>query len=146
MQPMISGSSPARSAGVPAKSYRRIPWLAAAALIFLGIATELWSPAEGKPDPSQLAAMADALKYLQELDKYYSQVARPSPRSDSLRTHELTRVEKALRMLQLQELDRFYSQRTRPRFGKRTELRPVPDDSNSMESAERLWGRLTKRR
>lgn len=32
---------------------------------------------EGKPDPTQLAAMADALKYLQELDKYYSQVSRP---------------------------------------------------------------------
>lgn len=33
--------------------------------------------AEAKPDPTQLAAMADALKYLQELDKYYSQVSRP---------------------------------------------------------------------
>jgi hypothetical protein len=28
-------------------------------------------------DPEQLAAMADTLKYLQELDRYYSQVARP---------------------------------------------------------------------
>lgn len=33
--------------------------------------------AEAKPDPTQLVAMADALKYLQELDKYYSQVSRP---------------------------------------------------------------------
>ncbi|XP_046390053.1 neuropeptide F isoform X2 [Ischnura elegans] len=111
MHPMAASSAswPAKSARVPARSSRRLPWLAAAALILLGIATELWSPAEAKPDPSQLAAMADALKYLQELDKYYSQVARP-------------------------------------RFGKRAELRPVPDDSNSMESGERLWGRLTKRR
>ncbi|PSN43703.1 Neuropeptide F [Blattella germanica] len=28
-------------------------------------------------DPDQLAAMADTLRYLQELDRYYSQVARP---------------------------------------------------------------------
>ncbi|KAG7158257.1 neuropeptide F1-like [Homarus americanus] len=35
------------------------------------------SVTQAKPDPNQLAAMADALKYLQELDKYYSQVSRP---------------------------------------------------------------------
>ncbi|KAG8227653.1 hypothetical protein J437_LFUL007849 [Ladona fulva] len=68
----------AKTGGASAKNYRRIPWLAAAVLVLLGVAAELWSPAEGKPDPGQLAAMADALKYLQELDKYYSQVARPS--------------------------------------------------------------------
>jgi hypothetical protein len=28
-------------------------------------------------DPEQLAAMADTLKYLQQLDRYYSQIARP---------------------------------------------------------------------
>lgn len=38
------------------------------------LAPSVWA----KPtDPEQLAAMADALKYLQELDRYYSQVARP---------------------------------------------------------------------
>ncbi|XP_069958109.1 uncharacterized protein NPF isoform X1 [Cherax quadricarinatus] len=35
--------------------------------------------ADAKPAPPQVAAMADALKYLQELDKYYSQVSRPRP-------------------------------------------------------------------
>nr|CAD7461518.1 unnamed protein product [Timema tahoe] len=33
--------------------------------------------AKPSPDPDQMAAMADALKYLQDLDRYYSQVARP---------------------------------------------------------------------
>nr|CAD7203298.1 unnamed protein product [Timema douglasi] len=33
--------------------------------------------AKPSPDSDQMAAMADALKYLQDLDRYYSQVARP---------------------------------------------------------------------
>ncbi|XP_069687415.1 neuropeptide F-like isoform X2 [Periplaneta americana] len=107
-------------------------------------ATNVWA----KPtDPEQLAAMADTLKYLQELDRYYSQVARPSPRSDSGRQHELSKVENALKMLQLQELDRFYAPRTRPRFGKRAELRPVPEqDVAPDDSSDRLWRRFASRR
>ncbi|XP_045121165.1 neuropeptide F-like isoform X4 [Portunus trituberculatus] len=33
--------------------------------------------AEAKPDPTQLAQMADVIKYLHELDKYYSPMSRP---------------------------------------------------------------------
>ncbi|XP_042870457.1 neuropeptide F-like isoform X2 [Penaeus japonicus] len=46
-------------------------------VVVLVAATDLVAVAEAKPDPSQLANMAEALKYLQELDKYYSQVSRP---------------------------------------------------------------------
>merc|ERR1711962_1227533 len=51
-------------------------WLAIAmGVVAIGVLQ--MGTAEAKPDPTQLAAMADAIKYLQELDKYYSQVARP---------------------------------------------------------------------
>jgi hypothetical protein len=47
-------------------------------LLLLGCSFVLAHSAWAKPtDPEQLAAMADTLKYLQELDRYYSQVARP---------------------------------------------------------------------
>nr|UES72883.1 neuropeptide F1 a [Carausius morosus] len=53
-------------------------WLLAVCCV-LALASQLATPvlARPSPDPDQLAAMADALKYLQELDRYYSQVARP---------------------------------------------------------------------
>lgn len=45
-----------------------------ALILIPNLAPSVWA----KPtDPEQLAAMADTLKYLQELDRYYSQVARP---------------------------------------------------------------------
>ncbi|PNF37815.1 Neuropeptide F [Cryptotermes secundus] len=121
-------------------------------LLLLGCALvlipSLTPSVSAKPtDPDQLAAMADTLKYLQELDRYYSQVARPSPRSDSGRHRELSKVENALKMLQLQELDRFYSPRTRPRFGKRAELRPVAEqDTSPDDSNDRMWRRFSSRR
>ena len=31
----------------------------------------------GKPNMEEVANMADAIRYLEQLDKYYSQVARP---------------------------------------------------------------------
>ncbi|XP_067000504.2 neuropeptide F [Anabrus simplex] len=105
--------------------------------------------ADAKPnDKNQLEAMADALKYLQQLDKYYSQVARPSPRSEQPRSAgELTKVENTLKMLQLQALDRFYSGRTRPRFGKRADLNMMSDDILPEDStSEQLWRRLVNRR
>ncbi|XP_027221822.1 neuropeptide F isoform X2 [Penaeus vannamei] len=52
-------------------------WAAVVVVVVLVVATDLGAVAEAKPDPSQLANMAEALKYLQELDKYYSQVSRP---------------------------------------------------------------------
>jgi hypothetical protein len=47
-------------------------------VLLLGCTLVLTPSVRAKPtDPEQLAAMADTLKYLQELDRYYSQVARP---------------------------------------------------------------------
>ncbi|XP_059487269.1 uncharacterized protein LOC132203478 isoform X2 [Neocloeon triangulifer] len=77
-------------------------------------------------DHQQMSTMSDALKYLHQLDKYYSQVARPSTRSDTSMTYggdvDIFRAKQALKMLKLQELDKLYTQRSRPRFGKRTEV------------------------
>ncbi|XP_047517942.1 neuropeptide F-like [Pieris napi] len=68
--------------------------------------------------------MADALRMLQELDRYYTQASRP--RIDRRDVAEMDRVDpdlldRAVRLLQLQKLDRIYSYHTRPRFGKRSE-------------------------
>nr|ACV86033.1 neuropeptide F [Reticulitermes flavipes] len=112
------------------------------ALIFVpSIVPSVWA----KPsDPEQLA---DTLKYLEELDRFYSQVARPRPRSETGRNHELSKMERALRMLQLQELDRFYSPRSRPRFGKRAELRPVTEQEAAPDdSSDSLWRQFASRR
>ena len=52
-------------------------WLLVLGCVFIlipNIAHNVWA----KPtEPEQLAAMADTLKYLQQLDRYYSQIARP---------------------------------------------------------------------
>ncbi|XP_013142257.1 PREDICTED: uncharacterized protein LOC106106250 [Papilio polytes] len=68
--------------------------------------------------------MADALRMLQELDRYYTQAARP--RIDRRDVADGDRVDpdlldRAVRLLQLQNLDRIYSYHTRPRFGKRSD-------------------------
>ncbi|XP_049871133.1 uncharacterized protein LOC126370324 [Pectinophora gossypiella] len=68
--------------------------------------------------------MADALRMLQELDRYYTQAARP--RIDRRDVADGERVDpdlldRAVRLLQLHNLDRIYSYHTRPRFGKRSE-------------------------
>nr|WLV89620.1 neuropeptide-F-2 [Gecarcinus lateralis] len=112
-------------------------------VIFVG-ALEMGG-AEGKPDPTQLAAMADALKYLQELDKYYSQVSRPSPRSAPGPASQIQALEKTLKFLQLQELGKMYSHMARPRFGKRSEMVLPPGDA-LMEASERLLETLARRR
>ena len=60
-------------------SLRRLWLLSAAAALVLALA--LSSFAEARPgsvaEPEGEGEMTDALKYLEELDKYYSQVARP---------------------------------------------------------------------
>ncbi|XP_042241561.1 uncharacterized protein LOC121879107 isoform X1 [Homarus americanus] len=103
------------------------------------------SVTQAKPDPNQLAAMADALKYLQELDKYYSQVSRPSLRSSPGPASQIQALEKALKFLQLQELGKMYSLRARPRFGKRSEYAMVPGDALT-EASERLLETLARKR
>jgi hypothetical protein len=48
--------------------------LGCAVFLIPNFASGVWA----KPaDPEQLAAMADTLKYLQDLGRYYTQVARP---------------------------------------------------------------------
>ncbi|XP_046451019.1 uncharacterized protein LOC124199281 isoform X1 [Daphnia pulex] len=60
----------------------------------------------------EMTAMADAIKYLQGLDKVYGQAARPSIRGG-----------KIVQLLQLKQLDRRYDNSlVRPRFGKRGRL------------------------
>ncbi|KAJ8724305.1 hypothetical protein PYW08_015779 [Mythimna loreyi] len=68
--------------------------------------------------------MADALRMLQELDRYYTQAARP--RIDRRDVADGDRVDpdllnRAVRLLVLQKLDNIYSYHTRPRFGKRSD-------------------------
>nr|XP_045583452.1 neuropeptide F-like isoform X3 [Procambarus clarkii] len=55
--------------------YRHIVSAMVVAAVVVGVLE--MGAVEGKPDPTELAAMADAIKYLQELTKYYSQVSRP---------------------------------------------------------------------
>jgi hypothetical protein len=54
------------------------------ALLFL-VALSVIASTLARPDPAQLVAMADAIKYLQDLDKFYAQVARP--RYDFIKEH-----------------------------------------------------------
>nr|AEC12207.1 preproneuropeptide F II [Penaeus marginatus] len=114
-------------------------------VVVLVAATDLVAVAEAKPDPSQLANMAEALKYLQELDKYYSQVSRPSPRSAPGPASQIQALENTLKFLQLQELGKLYSLRARPRFGKRSDY-PMPSGDALMEASERLLETLARRR
>merc|ERR1711962_1007102 len=120
-------------------------WLAIAmGVVAIGVLQ--MGTAEAKPDPTQLAAMADAIKYLQELDKYYSQVARPSTRSaPSTGAGKIDVLENTLKFLQLQELGKLYNVRARPRFGKRSEYVMAPRDA-LMEASEKLMESLEHRR
>jgi len=112
----------------------------------LQVAALMLPVAEAKPDPTQLAAMADAIKYLQELDKYYSQVARPSTRSArSSGAAKLDVLENTLKFLQLQELGKLYNVRARPRFGKRSEYVMAPGDA-LMDTTQKLLETLEHRR
>ncbi|XP_057376125.1 uncharacterized protein LOC130697008 [Daphnia carinata] len=66
----------------------------------------------GGGEGGEMTAMADAIKYLQGLDKVYGQAARPSIRGG-----------KIVQLLQLKQLDRRYDNSlVRPRFGKRGRL------------------------
>ncbi|XP_064114139.1 uncharacterized protein NPF isoform X1 [Macrobrachium rosenbergii] len=126
--------------------YQRVGQVWAAILVGVVVVSVMqMGGVEGKPDPTQLAAMADALKYLQELDKYYSQVSRPSPRSAPGPASQIQALEKTLKFLQLQELGKLYSLRARPRFGKRSEY-AVPPGDVLMEASERLMETLARRR
>ncbi|KAG6444969.1 hypothetical protein O3G_MSEX003703 [Manduca sexta] len=84
------------------------------AVVFLAEARE-----EGPHD------MADALRMLQELDRYYTQAARPridrrDVDADGDRV-DPDLLDRAVRLLWLEKLDRIYSYHTRPRFGKRSD-------------------------
>ncbi|KAF9409143.1 hypothetical protein HW555_011407 [Spodoptera exigua] len=75
--------------------------------------------------------MADALRMLQELDRYYTQAARP--RIDRRDVADGDRVDpdllnRAVRLLVLQKLDNIYSYHTRPRYDNRC-FSGIIDDS-----------------
>ncbi|KAA0194933.1 hypothetical protein HAZT_HAZT008472 [Hyalella azteca] len=59
-------------------SVQKVP-VSVSAVLVLSVVLSLLSGTlvDARPEPAQLVAMADALKYLHQLDKYYSQVARP---------------------------------------------------------------------
>jgi len=73
--------------------------------------------------------MSNALKYLEELDKYYSQVARP--RIASLPIYRQRRVEQNLSsaLERLSAIKNYYSEIGRPRFGKRALPNPYAKSS-----------------
>jgi len=58
------------------------------------------------------------LKYLEELDKYYAQVARPRERRENRERRVGQNVASALQ--KLQSIKDYYSEAGRPRFGKRS--------------------------
>jgi len=62
--------------------------------------------------------MDEALKYLEELDKYYAQVARPRERREQRERRVGQNVASALQ--KLQSIKDYYSEAGRPRFGKRS--------------------------
>nr|XP_053653101.1 neuropeptide F-like isoform X2 [Cherax quadricarinatus] len=97
--------------------------------------------ADAKPAPPQVAAMADALKYLQELDKYYSQVSRPRPVvRASAGPCQATGVTWTLPVRDFNSLRPHIS-----RFGKRSEY-VAPADDTMMEASERILESLSRRR
>lgn len=67
--------------------------------------------------------MDEALKYLEELDKYYAQVARPRERrgdSASFVVERRVGQNVASALQKLQSIKDYYSEAGRPRFGKRS--------------------------
>jgi hypothetical protein len=62
----------------PMVSVQKVP-VSVSAVLVLSVVLSLLSGTlvNARPEPAQLVALADALKHLHQLDKYYSQVARP---------------------------------------------------------------------
>jgi len=72
---------------------------------------------EAAPAPEEEGAgMRSALEYLQKLDKYYSQIARPRRASRS----SAKREDMASALMKLSQIREHYSAAGRPRFGKRS--------------------------
>ncbi|XP_022921011.2 uncharacterized protein [Onthophagus taurus] len=91
----------------------RISYLCLMAIVAV-ILEGKWTSAAPSPQTE------DVLKTLQQLDRLYSAVARPSVRSGpSASTSMSPKVQRAINMLRLQHLDKLYADRSRPRFGKR---------------------------
>ncbi|XP_018007372.1 uncharacterized protein LOC108665158 isoform X1 [Hyalella azteca] len=121
-------------------SVQKVP-VSVSAVLVLSVVLSLLSGTlvDARPEPAQLVAMADALKYLHQLDKYYSQVARPSTRSapgSMVTAHDME--ETLRRYLQLQDLGKFYVNKARPRFGKRSESTQGPSEQALWEASARL--------
>ncbi|GAB6029797.1 hypothetical protein CHUAL_005511 [Chamberlinius hualienensis] len=98
-----------------------------------------------RPAPDQVAAMAEALKVLQQLDRHYAQIAKPRIRrfgssvisaamtptnNGGIRSSSGDHQEQA-RLLHLLYLDRHYAQRTKPRFGRSLNPHPFHDSTEN---------------
>merc|ERR1712172_247385 len=91
-------------------------------LSFLGLMT-LPSPGEATPMPSpgnNYGDMRSALKFLQDMDSYYGQIARPRSKKDDC-PDDVECDPGWSRFILLQGNDDSVSRLSRPRFGKRSE-------------------------
>lgn len=76
---MIGGnaSSPATTINKTNKRTSSTKWILAYGIAFCALAAWMITVCDAKPAPVPPQELADALKVLQQLDRYYSQVARP---------------------------------------------------------------------
>merc|ERR1711935_357234 len=93
-------------------------------LLFLGLMT-LPSPGEATPMPSpgnNYGDMRSALKFLQDMDSYYGQIARPRSKKDDC-PDDMECDPGWSRFILLQGNDDSVSRLSRPRFGKRSDMK-----------------------
>merc|ERR1711935_905960 len=110
-------------------------------LFFLGLMT-LPSPGEATPMPSpgnNYGDMRSALKFLQDMDSYYGQIARPRSRKDDC-PDDMECDPGWSRFILLQGNDDSVSRLSRPRFGKRSELSASDQRQSDIEAFMRLQG------
>merc|ERR1711971_330435 len=108
-------------------------------LSFLGLMT-LPSPGEATPMPSpgnNYGDMRSALKFLQDMDSYYGQIARPRSKKDDC-PDDMECDPGWSRFILLQGNDDSVSRLSRPRFGKRSDS--TDQKQSDMEAFMRLQG------
>merc|ERR1712086_592180 len=110
-------------------------------LFFLGLMT-LPSPGEATPMPSpgnNYGDMRSALKFLQDMDSYYGQIARPRSKKDDC-PDDMECDPGWSRFILLQGNDDSVSRLSRPRFGKRSEVSASDQRQSDIEAFMRLQG------
>merc|ERR1712008_577130 len=110
-------------------------------LFFLGLMT-LPSPGEATPMPSpgnNYGDMRSALKFLQDMDSYYGQIARPRSKKDDC-PDDMECDPGWSRFILLQGNDDSVSRLSRPRFGKRSEVSASDQRQSDIKAFMRLQG------